>query len=115
MLLRNRFRKALKAVLDWAMKTEDFHNKSMEADSIKYYSSSSVPVALGRGSKVQSLDDNSRGMNITVFRATGGQVIQTSQYDPRTDRSVTNLYVVHDTDDLGAELSQIITRENLSR
>ena len=107
--IKHRFRRTLGRLFEWA--TRDDYPVPEPVNS-KYSSMNSI---IGRGSKVQSLDDISRGLNITVFRATGGQVIQSHQYDPRTDRTVVNLYVVHDSDDLGAELGQIITRENLSR
>lgn len=105
--IRDLIRKSLRNLVEWA--TQD--TVVRDSDFVGY-ATSKAPTIKGN---IQTLDDMSTGLNITVFRAAGGQVIQTSHYDPRTDRSVRSMYVIHDTDDLGAELSQIITRENLSR
>jgi hypothetical protein len=48
-----------------------------------------------------------------VFRANGGTVIQTEQYDNRHDRHHRNLHVIVDGQDLGKELGKIITFESL--
>lgn len=52
--------------------------------------------------------------NFTVTSATGGKVITVRHYDPRTDRSHENVYIITDKEDLGEELGQIITRESLA-
>jgi len=54
-------------------------------------------------------------MHFTVYNATGGKVIETRTYDPRTDRNNSNLYVITDKEELGEELAQIITKESLCR
>jgi hypothetical protein len=59
----------------------------------------------------QSID--SYGFNLKVYKASGGTVIETSAYDRRSDRHQTGLYVITDDKDLGAEISKIITMENL--
>ena len=48
-----------------------------------------------------------------VFRANGGTVIQTDQYDRKNDRQHNNLHVIVDGQDLGKELGKIITFESL--
>jgi hypothetical protein len=48
-----------------------------------------------------------------VFRANGGTVIQTDQYDRKTDRQYNNLHVIVEGQDLGQELGKIITFESL--
>jgi hypothetical protein len=48
-----------------------------------------------------------------VFRANGGTVIQTEQYDNKHDRQYNNLHVIVDGQDLGKELGKIITFESL--
>ncbi len=48
-----------------------------------------------------------------VFRASGGTVVQTDQYDRKTDRQHTGLHVIVDGQDLGKELGRIITFESL--
>jgi hypothetical protein len=48
-----------------------------------------------------------------VFRASGGTVVQTDQYDRKTDRQHNSLHVIVDGQDLGQELGRIITFESL--
>jgi hypothetical protein len=48
-----------------------------------------------------------------VFRANGGTVVQTDQYDRKTDRQHNSLHVIVDGQDLGKELGRIITFESL--
>ena len=68
----------------------------------------SVPIAIH---EVPSLD--SEGMRFTVFKASGGFVIETRTYDRRKDESNNKIYVVTENQDLGAELGKIITMESL--
>jgi len=108
MALGRFIKKTLKSVIKWAVRDDENHTRSRE-DS---------PVAMSSGmiSKgSSSIRDGTNGMNFVVYSATGGKVIQFSTYDPRTDRSNTNLYIVTDKDDLGEELGQIITKESLCR
>jgi hypothetical protein len=48
-----------------------------------------------------------------VFRANGGTVVQTDQYDRKNDREYNNLHVIVDGQDIGKELGKIITFESL--
>ena len=43
------------------------------------------------------------------------KVIEVKDYDIRTDRWNTNMYVITDKENLGEELGQIITKESLCR
>ncbi len=61
--------------------------------------------------EVPSLD--SEGMRFTVFKASGGFVIETRTYDRRKDESNNKIYVITEHQDLGAELGKIITMESL--
>lgn len=57
----------------------------------------------------------SQGIQFTLHRATGGYVVEMSEYDPIQDRSHKALHVLHASEDLGPALSKIITFENLKR
>ena len=59
----------------------------------------------------QSID--SHGMNFTVYRASGGHVIETRTYDKHRDRSNHGLHIITDDKDLGDEIGKIITFESL--
>jgi hypothetical protein len=50
-----------------------------------------------------------------MFKASGGWAIEFRQYDHKSDRIDTNLYVVNDEEELGKHISQIITMEALKR
>lgn len=80
-------------IRNWLMDEEDYDN---------------VPLAIH---EVPSLD--SEGMRFTVFKASGGFVIETRSYDRRKDESFNNMYVVTESQDLGQELGKIITMETL--
>jgi hypothetical protein len=55
----------------------------------------------------------SEGMRFQLYRASGGYVIETTQYDNRTDRRINKMYVITEDKDLGAELGKIVTMEAL--
>lgn len=54
---------------------------------------------------------NSNGLNLTVYKADGGTVIEFRHYDPVKDRSMNSLHVITDNDDFAERLSEIITME----
>ena len=56
---------------------------------------------------------NSEGMRLQVYRASGGFVIETRNYDRRKDENINNMYVITDDKELGAEIGKIITMESL--
>ncbi len=55
----------------------------------------------------------SEGMRLTVYKASGGFVIETRTYDRRKDESINKMYVITESQDLGNELGKIITMETL--
>ena len=57
--------------------------------------------------------DNNNGMNFTVYRANGGHVIETRQYERKRDENNYGLHIITDDKDLGEEISKIITFERL--
>jgi len=68
-----------------------------------------VPITL----RATTDEPDSECIRFKVFRASGGTVVQTDQYDKRTDRQHTSLHVIVDGQDLGKELGRIITFESL--
>jgi hypothetical protein len=67
-----------------------------------------VPYALRETPCIES-----EGMRFTVYKASGGFVIETRVYDQRKDESNNSMYVITEDKDLGAELGKIITMESL--
>lgn len=53
------------------------------------------------------------GINFRVCKATGGYVVETSSYDPNTDRTRANLHIITDEQDMGQEIGKILTMEAL--
>lgn len=53
------------------------------------------------------------GMNFTIYRASGGHIVEYRQYDTLKDRHDNKLHIVTDEKDLGEELGKIITFETL--
>jgi hypothetical protein len=54
-------------------------------------------------------------LRINVYSANGGMIVETRTYDRQKDRNNTNLYIVNEGEDLGNELSKILTMASLSR
>jgi hypothetical protein len=52
-------------------------------------------------------------MNFSVYKANGGYIVEYRQYDRQRDRSDNKLHIVHEDQDLGRELSKIISFEAL--
>ncbi len=99
---------AIIGIIKWASR-----NNTNERDCKVENSKSHYGTAIMN--KSSDIADGNNGMNFTVYSAIGGKVIQIRSYDPSRDRHVGSLYVITDKEDLGEELSQIITRESLSR
>jgi hypothetical protein len=57
----------------------------------------------------------SEPITFRMFKANGGWAIEFRQYDNKTDRMDTSLYVVNNEEELGKHISQIITMEALKR
>ena len=79
----------------------------------EYNSSQTEGSKLIRAVEVDDTRLNSHGMNFTVYRASGGHVIEHRVYDRKQDRNNTSLHVITDDKDLGQEIGKIITFESL--
>lgn len=52
-------------------------------------------------------------LRLSIYYANGGVVVETKVYDEYKDRHKTSLYIIHEDQDLGEEMSKIITYNNL--
>lgn len=52
-------------------------------------------------------------LNLLVYNAIGGKVVEFRSYDRRTDQVSQQLYIIHEDDDFAERLSKIITLELL--
>ncbi len=105
-------KKGIKALISWALVNKESYGENVP--TMPSYIGSSIG-SMKATSSSSSISDHNRGMNFTVYNATGGKVVQIVTYDPRTDRTNSELYIVNEGESLGEELSQIITRVNLTR
>jgi hypothetical protein len=55
----------------------------------------------------------SNGFRLNVYGASGGTIVETTKYDRKHDENRHSLHVITEDKDLGAELSKIITMEQL--
>ena len=56
---------------------------------------------------------DSFGINLRIYKAQGGTIIESNKYDKLKDRHNNSLYVITDDKDLGEEINKIITMESL--
>ena len=77
-------------------------NDDFETD----YSGNSISIE-----EHQGLDSD--GFKLQVYKANGGVIVETRNYDRRKDENRNSLYVITEDKDLGAEIGKIITMENL--
>lgn len=88
----------------------------------RYEDSEAIPSHLSGRNRIrktatvrESDELSSEAIQFRMYKALGGWAIEFRQYDNRTDRYDTNLYVVNDEEELGKHISQIITMEALKR
>ena len=63
----------------------------------------------------ESEELSSEPIQFRMYKAAGGWAIEFRQYDNKTDKMNTSLYVVNGEEELGKHVSQIITMEALKR
>jgi hypothetical protein len=76
-------------------------------------------VNISKASMVSSIeksnDLNGNPIRLSIHAANGGFIVETRTYDQRKDSHNSNLYIVTDQDQLGEEISKIITMVSLGR
>lgn len=77
-------------------------------------------IATVGGTKAHGSRDVEAGMcenmpilNFRVFPAVGGQVVEFTHYDRKTDRSDTTTYIIRKEDDFGDKIAKIANLEML--
>ena len=84
---------------------------NVEDDEYRRLGKLSLPVEEPSASIVNQLDV--QPLRINIVAASGGRIVECNRYDRKTDRSITGVYIVLEDQDLGHELSKIITMEYL--
>ena len=59
--------------------------------------------------------DSDKGIRFSVYKASGGTIIETRFYDRQKDRQMNSLHVITDDQDIGKEIGKIITMETLKQ
>lgn len=68
------------------------------------------------GTAIASIDrgmSSDADLSFRMYKAENGHVMEVRHYDRRIDRNSNKLYLITDDQDLGAEISKIITIESL--
>ena len=118
MSFRTLVRDALKDFINWLDNTKmEKYDTKMEKYDVKPVANVKgwAAKSAGKSSSPEDFGDNHRGVNFTIYGASGGKIVSVRTLDERTDRWTTSLYIITDKEDLGEELAQIITREGLTR
>ena len=58
---------------------------------------------------------SSEGMRMQIYKASGGFVVETRNYDRRKDENFHTMHVIRDDQDLGEALGKIVMMEALQR
>ena len=58
---------------------------------------------------------DTRGMGFTIYQAVGGNILEYSSYDEKTDRHEHRLHIIPTEQDLGQGIAHIITYEMLRK
>ena len=53
----------------------------------------------------------SDGIRLQIYKASGGYVVETRGYDRKTDRNLSSMHVITESEDLGDRLSKIVMME----
>ena len=69
-------------------------------------------ISIGIDSVSNSLDSN-ESIRFSIYRASGGLIVETRKYDHRKDQNIHQLHIITDDKNLGSELAKIITMEAL--
>jgi acetyl-CoA carboxylase carboxyltransferase component len=68
---------------------------------------------LSSGQTLEASRLDSDGMRLQIYKASGGYVVETRNYDRRTDRHNSTMHVIREDQDLGDALGKIVMMEAL--
>lgn len=55
------------------------------------------------------------GMSFSLYKAVGGHILETRNYNPKTDRHEGTLYMIHEDDDFAKQVAQAIMLESIKQ
>ena len=74
-----------------------------------------VPTPANTLGTIKHFSDFGNGVQLSIFKANGGYVVEFSTYDRKKDETIRNLHLINSEEDIGDKLSKIITYETLLR
>lgn len=84
-------------------------NNDDRADQVINMNSKHRGLAISSDSETLSTEP----LRLSIYRANGGTIVETRQYDRQKDRSQNQLHIISHDDDLGRSIAKIITMESL--
>ena len=78
---------------------------------------SKAAIMRGRPLSVRDSESSldSDPIRINIYTANGGMIVETKTYDRQRDRNTSQLYIINSDEDLGDQLSKIVTMVSLGR
>jgi len=86
---------------------------AFSADENEKIQSNKVSRGLAIASSEPGETLSTEPMRLSIYRANGGTIVETRQYDRQKDRSQNQLHIVGHDQDLGHSIAKIITMESL--
>ena len=98
-------------VVSWVR--EDWNNTRSEVEQDCYPS-----TKLGRGNSISTISgraniDSDPTLQFKVYNAVGGKIVEFHRYDPKTDRTDRQIYIVGKDEDFGEKIAKISMLESL--
>ena len=72
-----------------------------------------IPSPVNSISKIRVGELRTNSISFQIYPARGGTVIETLQYDQKTDRHIPHLYVISEGEDFTQTLGQIVSMEQI--
>jgi hypothetical protein len=96
-------------VVNWVR--EDWDNARQEQDCY-------ATPKLSRGNTISTISgrasvDSDPTLQFKVYSAVGGKIVEFSRYDPKSDRSDRQIYIIGKDEDFGEKIAKISTLEAL--
>ena len=88
-------RGSLKKLIRWANRFDEIKN------------------SIDTNSPVSTSSLNGKGMNFSIYSASGGHVMEYRMYDEKTDKMINNLHIITSDQDMGERIGLIVTTEIL--
>lgn len=101
-----------KKMIGWLSQGSDTDQEEIGRDSNQPIWRNTIPV----GKRKPGVDSiNKKGLRFTLYPAMGGHILETHQYNPKTDEHEGTLYMIKEEDDFAKQVAESITVELLKQ